>query len=473
MSNDKLDQNQAELDKRIAVRDRLNNVSPSFCLAKWLQSTTVLHNGMTHSCHHPGQHKIRVEDIKRNPRGLHNTPVKLKARQDMLNGVQTPECGYCWNIENLSKDHLSDRTFKSSDNWALPSFDQVLASGLGENTLPSYLEVSFEHTCNFKCTYCSPEFSSSWQEEIERHGEYQLTDYKLHGLDFLRSVGRMPISRKEENPYIEAFWKWWPELRENLHTFRITGGEPLLSKHTWAINDDLKLHGHANLRYNINSNLGVPAKLIEKLIEDVRGLLADQKINCFTLHTSAETVGNHQEYIRNGLVWSDFLTNVHAWLSAFKDEPRCWLNFMPTHNVLSAPKFTEFLRLMKELRGTYGQRAENSKVHFMVNYLRHPNFLCLSQLTPTLKQKYIAEWRAEVAAGLYCEGAGRYYLEEAEQTERLCTFMLETPASPKLHADFWRYYREQDKRRGTDVRATFPELSEFFDTCELELARHA
>ena len=34
----------------------------------------------------------------------------------------------------------------------------------------------------------------------------------------------------EHNPYVEAFWRWWPDLYRDLHTFRITGGEPLLSK---------------------------------------------------------------------------------------------------------------------------------------------------------------------------------------------------------------------------------------------------
>ena len=40
----------------------------------------------------------------------------------------------------------------------------------------------------------------------------------------------MPIPQREPNPYTDAFWKWWPELYRDLHTFRITGGEPLLQK---------------------------------------------------------------------------------------------------------------------------------------------------------------------------------------------------------------------------------------------------
>jgi hypothetical protein len=113
--------------------EQLNSVSPSFCLAKWLTSTTLLFNGMTHSCHHPVQHKISVEDIKRNYRALHNTPVKLTARADMLSGVQTKECDYCWRSENNGAGHFSDRHYKSTSThmglW--PRFDEVMASGTG------------------------------------------------------------------------------------------------------------------------------------------------------------------------------------------------------------------------------------------------------------------------------------------------------------------------------------------------------
>ena len=49
------------------MRDHLNDVSPSFCLAKWTQVTMHLQNGTNHSCHHPAVHKIPLEEIKANP----------------------------------------------------------------------------------------------------------------------------------------------------------------------------------------------------------------------------------------------------------------------------------------------------------------------------------------------------------------------------------------------------------------------
>ena len=49
---------------------------------------------------------------------------------------------------------------------------------------PRYVEVSFSNACNFKCSYCSPQFSTKWMEEIQEHGFYPTTD-GFNGIDYL------------------------------------------------------------------------------------------------------------------------------------------------------------------------------------------------------------------------------------------------------------------------------------------------
>jgi len=61
------------LNHLIEVRKKLDAASPSLCLAKWLQVTLHLHNGHTHSCHHPDTHKVPLEEIAKDPSALHNT----------------------------------------------------------------------------------------------------------------------------------------------------------------------------------------------------------------------------------------------------------------------------------------------------------------------------------------------------------------------------------------------------------------
>ena len=49
------------------IKQKLDNVSSSFCLAKWYQVTIHLQNGHTHSCHHPGTHKVPLDELINNP----------------------------------------------------------------------------------------------------------------------------------------------------------------------------------------------------------------------------------------------------------------------------------------------------------------------------------------------------------------------------------------------------------------------
>ncbi len=142
----------------------------------------------------------------------------------MLEGLRPSECQYCWNIEDLDGDHFSDRTYKSTDmEWSMPYLDRT--NSATENINPSYLEVAFENTCNLKCAYCTPDISSKWMEEIQQFGPYP-TSNNTGNIEWLKQQDRMPILNREENPYVDAFWDWWPDLYKDLNTFRITGGEP-------------------------------------------------------------------------------------------------------------------------------------------------------------------------------------------------------------------------------------------------------
>jgi len=172
------------------IKKQLNNIGCGMCLAKWTQVTMHLHNGMTHSCHHPSPHKIPLEEIKRNPTALHNTSFKKEKRREMLNGKKPEECNYCWNVENTSNS-FSDRIFKSYEPWSQPYLNEIAGLDWRANYNPKYVEVSFSNTCNFKCSYCSPMFSSKWMEEIERDGAYP-TSTNVNDLTWTRETNQLP-----------------------------------------------------------------------------------------------------------------------------------------------------------------------------------------------------------------------------------------------------------------------------------------
>ena len=100
----------SDLDYRKRMLDTL---SPSFCGAKWYNATIWLGSGMTTSCHHPPAHLVDANKVADNPKLLHNTDQKKEDRRMMQAGERPPGCEYCWKIEDMGRDAVSDRVYKS------------------------------------------------------------------------------------------------------------------------------------------------------------------------------------------------------------------------------------------------------------------------------------------------------------------------------------------------------------------------
>jgi organic radical activating enzyme len=440
---------------RMVRDDVLQKVSPSFCIAKWTQSTIYLFNGQTHSCHHPGTHHIPVESIKRNPSALHNTEHKQQRRLEMLEGSYPTECDYCWRIEKLGNEHLSDRVYKSASSWSLPRLPEVLQQRQAPDFRPSYVEIAFESTCNFKCAYCQPHISSRLWEEIEQHGPYLLQGDDYHSLEYLEKTGKKPIKHDEYNPYTEAFWEIWPSWYEQLHTFRITGGEPLLSKHTWRIFDYVLAHPNPSINIALNTNLSVPDKLIDKLVEYAPKLKASTKT--FQVFTSLESVGQQAEYVRFGMDYPVFLANCHKLLGVIDR-----LDFMTTVNILSASTFPAFLDFITKLRLQYNPAPGTNRVGVMVNYMRFPEFLDIRLLPEYVKGRFAHSIQERITKYSFNDKQPTteiLYLEEVDQLRRLLDYVQSTPDRAEFQIKrLGEYVRELDRRRNTNFVQTFPEL---------------
>ena len=94
-------------------RKQLDTKSASFCAAKWYNATIWLGSGQTTSCHHPLPHQINLEEIKTNPKAIHNTGQKKFERKQMQAGKRPAGCEYFWKIEDLGPNNVSDRVYKS------------------------------------------------------------------------------------------------------------------------------------------------------------------------------------------------------------------------------------------------------------------------------------------------------------------------------------------------------------------------
>ena len=448
----------------VNLRDKLNSVGPGMCLAKWGQVTLELQTGNNHSCHHPPPHKISVEEIKRNPSALHNTKFKKEVRKQMFEGKRPSECDYCWNVENTSESY-SDRIFKSSEGWAYPFIDEIINTHWREDYIPKYVEVSFSNTCNFKCSYCSPGYSSKWMEEVTAHGGYP-TSTNFNSLENLRYGNNIPIPSDQPNPYVESFWKWWPELYRNLLIFRITGGEPLLSKDTWDILDYIINEENPNreLKLAINTNLGVPDKLIDKLIEKIKRIEDENRVKEIVIFTSVDTWGEHAEYIRTGLNFNKFWDNLNKILSQCN---KIDLTFMSTYNALSIFNYDMFIKKVYDLKTEYKPKS----TRFLdTSYLRYPPHQTLRVLPLEFSENVFGHTKLMSFYTNPRINSQEGYVEvEIQKVMRLYDWMMSPqPEDVKLRnqSDFYKFFNEFDRRRGTDFCKTFPQLEEFYNYCK-------
>lgn len=455
-----------ELEYRKKVKAKLDSVGKGFCLAKWNQVTIHLGCGLTHSCHHAVPHKISESEIKRNPSALHNTLYKKKMRHEMLNGKRPKECDYCWRIED-SSDQFSDRIFKSSEPWAFPTFDKVLNTYWSDDYFPTYVEVDFSNKCNQKCMYCNPQFSSAWQKEAEKFGPIDLGE----GTCFNGVVGETEknlYNHPENNPYIKAFWKWWPDLFKHLHTFRMTGGEPLLEPTTYELLRYIQEHWeeNPNISLGLNTNLNLSDEKLEELLEILSDLSNNNKVRELIIYTSAESTGKHAEYARFGMNDERLWKHIERIVQVL---PKVTLTMMACFNITSVYTYKEVIDRVWELKKKYhgnngSERIYGTSVMLDTAYIRWPDVLSIKQAGPKEIQlikelgEYVEQYRTESTPEAYPPG---FCEVEIEKIKRLYDYVVgpDPYDLPLKRRQLKKFFEELDRRRGTDYKGVFPELA--------------
>ena len=458
------------------LKGELNKVGEGFCLAKWNQVSILLQTGQTHSCHHPSPHVVPLAELDRDPSALHNTQFKKLQRKTMLSGGKPKECDYCWNVEDANPKAFSDRILKSGEAWAFPYFDKIKRSDPDENTNPSYVEISFSNQCNMSCGYCDVKSSSNWQHEIKTKGHYP-TSGMYNNTEWMERDGIVPIPHTKPNPYRDAFWKWWPDLFPTLHTFRITGGEPLLSKDTFKVLDYIIDNPKLNpmLEMSVNTNLCAPQDKFEEFLDKVKYITENDLVWNFALFTSIESWGKKAEYMRDGMDTERFWNNLDTFLTKCQ---RPEATIMATYNLTSVSSYDKVIKRVFELKKKHynGKRYRHYGIILDTAYLRHPEFLQVRLLSTYWIDKIREDVKLmnslaeEKYTHIYGHGHSGFYDFEREKLRRVLDW-VDAPLDDvkwlmKMRRDFILFIDEFDKRRGKNFLETFPEMEDFYDSCK-------
>lgn len=264
-----------------------DNISDTFCLAKFHEATIWLYSSKMASCHH-----TPLFPVGENVINFYNTPPKRQQQDLMLKGERPVECNYCWNLEKQGL--TSDRELKSLgfQNFLTP--ENYLDRNY--NFKPKALELAFQNTCNLACSYCSPSFSTEWINDIKKFGMYENIDS-----DVKRHYSRGVDNNVPVDMYV--FWDWFDSVINELESIRITGGEPLLHEETFKTFSKV-LEVNPNIECVVHTNLCQKPTIINRFIDSIK------KLKKMRINISNESSGEIAEFIRDGMIYDEWLHNV-------------------------------------------------------------------------------------------------------------------------------------------------------------------
>ena len=401
----------------------------------------------------PPAHKIPLEEIKVDPSETFTIPAKKAMRKMMQRGERPRECEYCWKVEDMETDAVSDRVFKSII-YSEQDLQKAYEMDHNESVDLKTFEIAFDRTCQLACSYCNASFSTTWAKDITKNGAYQNMVSDGARISTRWCVGE-PYAKDEENPYIKAFWDWWEDgLSESLEELRITGGEPLMSDQVWKLFDWFN-ENPSKMRFAINSNLMAKDSLIDRLIERSQG------VNDFHLYTSCEATGLQANYIRDGLDYDTWKKNMYK---VMNNANLKGLNIMMTINSLCLFSITEFLDDVYEMKLHTGTKAPVVSV----NLLRFPSFQ-----SPLALPDHIKDYLREKLETWYNSVKEQPLWHDFEKAsiERLIDYLVTVDAPHRrtsdkmtLWRDFKTFFRQYDKRRNWTLDI-FPDiLTDWVDT---------
>ena len=243
------------------------------CRLKWTYSTIFLSRSNTASCHRVDPDDLTLDTFEQ----FHNLPRKLDDRKLMLEGKWPGGgCEYCKKIEDA--DGFSDRQFHLQEQFdeltPVELFDDPTAIAV----TPRTLEIYFNNTCNFKCLYCGPWFSSKIAAELKMNGPLSKEVWQPKYTDW--------ETNPDYNMMVEKLWVWLAENHHNIKNLQILGGEPFLQKEFEDCLTFFENNPNPNLNLVVVTNLSANDQRMDHFIDRFKKLLAKRRVKSIQVTAS-------------------------------------------------------------------------------------------------------------------------------------------------------------------------------------------
>ena len=413
--------------------------SKTACLLKWSWSTVFLGTGKTSSCHRVDQDTITPETFNT----FHNTPAKLKAREMMRRG-EWPQagCQYCEEIETAGG--VSDRLYQlSSMHYSVPH--ELEHDPSANNVTPTMLEVYFTNTCNMSCLYCGPHFSSVWEAENNRHGEF------VHGPIKLITTDKVHFNQHYDQ-MLEEFWSWLELNYQHLGHFSVLGGEPFYQKELEQVIDFFDTHPNPKLSLNLVSNLKVDPTKFKKIIDRMMKLRSEKKLLEIQITGSLDCWGPEQEYVRWGLDLKEYTANMEYMLT--KDITICINGAINALSIKTTAEYIEKINYWNSIRRQYNPDP-HSHIYYSFMTVNYPLYMKPDIFDSELFAKDFERILSVMPQDTENQ-RGNY-----EHMKGIATHIAAGTKNTEMINNLKVYLNEIDRRRGTNWRKLFPWLADY------------
>ena len=406
-------------------------------------------------CKRPGK-LIQEHELKQFGKNVFLNLSNIKDdRLQMLNGERPSECKACWDLEdrglqsfrlgqldfqyhfnNINGNPVSHENFKSVDQL-IQLKDQILYSDK-----PNKLDLTLGTYCDQKCVYCSGDYSTQWETEDRKYG-------LIYGDPLVpKTVNYPSINGQIMDGWYETFLEWFDTVYMHLERIALLGGEPTFSPmfiplSTHIVNK-LKTNSHPNCTVSIVTNLNWKKNILDHIINIRKNLPDSVKL---VLEVSMESFGSKAEYIRHGIVWDRFVTNLKS-VAALDNVD---IKLITTINALCVTSIKQYFEMIQSIEQTY-----NKSFQVIVNRLVFPKWLSVDILDNEFKY-YIEDFIQ------WLESNDDETKQQLLITMRQLLSELLIPKDPNLIGYFIKWISVIDQRRNIDFKSIFPEFNCIFE----------
>ena len=394
----------------------------TFCVLPWTHffhdPTGRIMPCCSADCKQPGQNKPDYGNLRdfNSHLDIINQPNFNKLRKNMLAGVESEECKYCYESEKHGGE--SFRTAKNSMMDQIPTSmitqeeieNMTNSDGSLKDFKMRYWDIRFSNVCNLSCRMCGPEYSHTWAQELDK-----------------KFNGSYVVKAHDSEDWSQIVSKYGP--LDELYDVYFAGGEVMFQKEHWQMLDHLIDIGKTDLMVMYVTNLTKLDYDGFKLLEYI------PKFRNVTFTVSMDGTGDLLEYIRWGTKWDQIVKN----LDALKDLPNVTLRVNHVtmwYNVMALPETLDFL--------------------FGAGYLKDANQIDL--VTAHEPENHVGSLPLNLKAeAVSLIESNTYYPLLKDKLDAVMRSMMENTFSLPI-----QHVKDMDQRRGCNLLNHIPKLSPYF-----------